>query len=69
MQAWLDMLVSLPMWVPRVLALLIFAAVIGLVWLLPERISGVAGGGPLLRDLRFWASLLLAVQLVLYLIF
>lgn len=61
---------GLPLWWAKVFALLIFAAAVAMVWLLPKAYVYAEGGQlPWQKDLRIWASLLLLVQLGLYWVF
>ncbi|MEQ9365445.1 MAG: hypothetical protein RIF32_14460 [Leptospirales bacterium] len=74
MQAFYDVLFSTinawPLWYAKAGALFIFAAFLALVWSLPRAYIYEEGDAlPGHRDLRYWASALLAIQLALYWIF
>ncbi|MCR9141324.1 MAG: hypothetical protein NXI24_03670 [bacterium] len=59
-----------PLWYAKAGALLIFGAILALVWSLPRAYVYEEGDAlPRHRDLRYWASGLLVIQFVLYWIF
>lgn len=66
-----EILLSLPLWIAKFGAILLFSGILSLVWLLPRRYvydsrDGVESHW---KDLRLWATLLLLIQLLLYWIF
>jgi hypothetical protein len=61
---------AMPMWYAKAGALLIFAAILALVWSLPRTYIYEEGDElPAHKDLRYWASGLLLIQFGLYWIF
>lgn len=65
-----DILSTLPLWYAKIAAMAIFLGVLLVAWLLPR--SFVMADAPdtkAWRDLRIWATILTAIQLVLYCIF
>lgn len=65
-----EWLTAVPLWYAKVSALVLFAVILTLVWALPLRyVYGDDHRPVLYRDLRFWATLLLFIQFILYLIF
>ncbi len=69
-EAFFQAVNALPLWYAKAGALFIFAAILALVWSLPREYVYEEGDAlPRHRDLRYWASGLLIIQLVLYWIF
>ncbi len=65
-----DWIHALPLWTAKVGAILLFAGVLAMVWSLPK--DFVYFGAPdrgRWRDLRVWATVLLAVQCGIYYVF
>ncbi|MEW6527988.1 MAG: hypothetical protein AB1444_15130 [Spirochaetota bacterium] len=65
-----EILYSLPLWNAKIVAMIIFACMLVVAWLLPY--DFIIKGAPdrkRWRDLRLWATLLTIVQLVIYYIF
>lgn len=61
---------SLPLWYAKIAAMVIFIAMLAVAWLLP--FDFIIQGAPdkkRWRDLRIWATILTALQLVIYVIF
>jgi len=61
---------SLPLWWAKIGAAVIFLSILVMVWMLPVKF--IYRGSPdrkRWRDLRIWATILIAVQLLLYWIF
>jgi len=65
-----NVLSTLPLWYAKIAAMGIFLGVLLVAWLLPR--SFVLTGAPdakAWRDLRIWATILTAIQLIMYCIF
>ena len=66
----LQILYSLPLWTAKIAAMIIFSGILIIAWMLPY--DFVMEGAPnekRWRDLRIWATLLTAVQIIIYYIF
>ena len=66
----IDSIYSLPLVYAKIAAIIIFLVMVVVAWLLPYEF--VIQGAPTTkrwRDLRIWATLLTAIQLVIYYIF
>lgn len=65
-----EILHSLPLWYAKIAAMIIFCSVLIISWTLPYNF--IIQGAPdtkRWRDLRIWATILTAVQLIIYIIF
>lgn len=61
---------SMPVWSAKIGAVMIFGGVILFTWTLPKQFIYLgAPNGALWRDLRLWATVLVAFQIVIYFIF
>lgn len=65
-----EFLNGLPLWYAKIGAIIIFLIVLAAAWLLPKNfIFNGAPNNKRWRDLRLWATILVAFQLIIYTFF